>query len=315
MVNLIFKDANTVQIFGSVDFFCVEQIKAAVCRKTLESVLIIDMREVWYIDSAGLGMLIFFHKEFTAKGIAVQVLPSEPVKRILDTSDLASLFMPDQQNDQQDQDTSDDAEFNPEDSSIHYYDCLESDTRILSSLLDRLFDHLAQAGYCEEEANEIVVAFDEAVTNALFETIKETGEMVDILLRTKEKEENPPKIVVVTWRITPDTFTATVIDHGSGLDLKSEEENAPDTNSENFLQQVSDHQVKSNLHVTINGEAVEFKRLGMGLKIMTNLMDSVHITLIDPHEAVSKTVNSQTMGTILTLRRARRLPRAGEETM
>jgi len=307
MVNLIFRDANTVQIFGSVDFFCVEQIKAAVSRKTYTNRLIIDMREVWYIDSAGLGMLIYFHKEFTAKGVSIQVLPSEPVKRIIDISDLSSLFILEQEDTVQEQDAEEDIERTPRDAPILFYDCLESDTRLIAPLIDQLFNDLDQAGYCGDEASEIVTAFEEAVTNAMFETIKETGKMQDILLLAKT--ERPPKIIVVIWKISQDFFTATIVDHGAGLDLKSQEENTPDISSKDYLKQVGEHQHKGNLHINVNGEAVVLKRLGMGLKIMTSLMDEVHITLIDPYEMVSKTVHSKTMGTILTLHRARHSPR------
>jgi len=295
MVNLIFDSANRIRISGSMDIFCAERVKAAIEQRAAGH-LTLDMRHVRYLDSAGLGVLISLYKECKLRGAAFAVIPSDPVKRVLAISNLDTLFIPERQSEEQP-------------AAIQYYDCLESDTKLLSSLIDRLFTDLAEAGYCEEEAQEIVAAFDEAATNAMFETIRETNEMLNIFLLPNA--EKPPKIVVVCWKITQDSFSATVVDHGSGLDITREGQLAPDTRmgKEGYLQRVGEHQHECNLQVNVNGEAVELKRLGMGLKIMTSLMDNVHITLIDPYTMISDAVSGDTMGTILTLHRARRLPR------
>jgi len=295
MANIVFKDGNTVLISGSVDILCTQEVKAAFEGKAFYKNLTLDMRAVDYIDSAGLGVLIFLYKKYMPEGVRINILPSDIVLRILTASDLTQLFLPEEHSDAAGQNA-----------SIRFYDCLDADTNRLGFFIDRLFSDLAQAGYCDEEANEIVTAFDEAITNAIYETIKEINGMQDT------KMEKAPKTIVVSWKITPDDFSVSIADHGSGLDLKEQEKRIPKTNSDDYLDQVQKYQRACDLSITINGHAVVLKRLGVGLKIITSMMDHVDITLIDQNAAHPASSNTSAAGTILALHRARRFPQKAE---
>lgn len=299
MADLVFKDESTVLISGFMDILCTQKIKAAFEGKAFYKNMTLDMRAVDYIDSAGLGVLIFLYKKYNPEGVRVTVLPSDVVLRILTASDLAPLFLSDEHPDAKDQDA-----------TIRFHDCLDADTNRLGFIIDRLFSDLGQAGYCDEEANEIVTAFDEAITNAIYETVKEINEMQSGCLNAKM--EKSPKAIVVSWKITPDDFSVSIADHGSGLDLKEQEKRTPKTNAEDYLDQVQKYQNACDLSISVNGQAVELKRLGVGLKIITNMMDHVNITLIDQNAALPASSGATAAGTILALHRARRLPQKTE---
>jgi len=294
MVHLVFENANTVQVSGSLDILCTRETKAAFEGKAYYKNLLLDMRAVDYIDSSGLGVLIYLYKKYNPEGVRISVIPSDIVLRILTASDLAQLFLPDENFDMD----------SPKAPIL--YDCLDADTNRLGFIIDRLFSDLAQAGYCDDEANEIVTAFDEAITNAIYETIKEIDGIQNVSLGANM--EKAPKAIVVSWKITPDDFQVSIADHGSGLDLGEQEKRTPKTNSGDYLDQVQKYQSECNLSVTVNGQVIELKRLGVGLKIITSMMDDVHITLIDQNAELSATSNGPAAGTILALHRARRLP-------
>ena len=294
MMNLAFDDANTLRISGSIDIFCAEQLKNAIHEKTPPGDLTLDMREVEYIDSSGIGALISLYNEFTARTATITVLPSPGISRIFATSKLDTLFFADRR-------PVPDNKPRP----ITFHESFEADTRILAFLIDRLFEDLARGHYQEEEAQEIVVAVDEAITNAVLETIKTTGEVLDNF--TVSLRKTTPKMIAVNWEISGSDFTATVIDHGSGLDLNEVQQRTPQAGSGDYLNQVDDYQHKCNLRMRVNGENVELKRLGAGLKIMATFMDDIFIDLIDSCEVVSSTVSHCTTGTILTLHRRRRM--------
>lgn len=293
MMNLTFDTDNTIRISGSVDIFCAEQLKTAVHDQGYTSHITLDMQKVEYIDSSGIGALISLYNEFAARSITITILPSPGIARIFSTSKLDSLFFAESRGT---------ATRDPK--TITFHESFEADTRILAFLIDRLFEDLSRAGYAEEEGQEIVVAVDEAITNAVLETIKATGEVLDNFSVTLKK--GPLKMIAVKWEITPEDFTATVIDHGAGLDLDEVQQRTPQTGTGDYLNQVDDYQHKCNLCMRVNGQNVELKRLGAGLKIMATFMDDIFIDLIDSCEIISSTVSHCTTGTILTLHRSRR---------
>lgn len=293
MINLAFDTNNTIRISGSIDIFCAEQLKTAVYEQGYESDFTLDMKEIDYIDSSGIGTLISLHNEFSARDIEITILPSPSIARIFSISKLDKLFLPKHKK-----------AHSADPKIITFHESFEADTRILSELIDRLFDDLSRAGYSEEDSQEIVVAMDEAVTNAVLETIKATGEILDDFSATFTK--GPVKIIAVKWEITPDSFTGTVIDHGAGLDLGEVQLRTPQTGTDNYLDQVGEYQHKCNLSMRVNGQDIEIKRLGAGLKIMATFMDDIFIDLIDSCKTVSSTVSHHTTGTILNLHRNRR---------
>ncbi|MDR2734657.1 MAG: ATP-binding protein [Spirochaetota bacterium] len=296
MANLVFEDASTVLISGSLDILCTKEIKAAFEGKAFYKNLILDMRAVDYVDSAGLGVLIFLYKKYNPEGVRIRVLPSDTVLRILVASDLAQLFL-----------AQDDLDAGNQPVTIRFYDCFAADTNRLGFIIDRLYSDLAQAGYCDEEKNEIVTALDEAITNAIFETIREVGGIQTFC--PNARIEKSPKAIVVSWKITPDDFSVSIADYGSGLDLNKQRDRIPKTDAADYLSQVQKYQQDCNLSITVNGQAVELQRLGVGLKIITNLMDHTHITLFDQNDALPAP-DSTAAGTILALHRARRFPLA-----
>ncbi|GEM_PF-152797 len=292
-MNLTYDADNTIRITGSVDIFCAEQLKSAVHEQGYTSHVTLDMQKVDYIDSSGIGALISLHNEFKKLDIAITVIPSPGIARIFSTSKLDSLFFADSR-----------SAALEKSKAVTFHESFEADTRILASIIDKLFEDLEHAGYSEEEGQEIVVAVDEAITNAVLETIKATGEVLDNFAVALKK--GPLKMIAVKWEITDQDFTATVIDHGAGLDLDEVQQRTPQTGTGDYLNQVDDYQHKCNLRMRVNGESVELKRLGAGLKIMATFMDDIFIDLIDSCEIISSTVSHCTTGTILTLHRNRK---------
>lgn len=291
MIEITF-DTDIAKVKGEIDIFCAEKLKETVKEHGFANDFTMDLQEVPYIDSSGIGALISLYNYYEQKGISFTILPSQGVRKVFAVSKLDTIFFKDKP-----------AHKDPKE-HIVFYDSFEADTRILSFLIDKLFRDLENAKYDSEEAQEIVVAVDEAITNAILETIKATGEVVDDLTITFDPKA--VKSIAVRWEITPEEFFATVIDHGSGLDLQSIKSRVPQVNKEDYLSQVKTYQDKCNLHLRLNGEEIELKRLGAGLKIMANFMDSIFIDLIDSRQSVTTTVNKSTMGTILNLYRQRR---------
>lgn len=291
MINITF-NGNTVYVSGEIDIFCAEQLKTTIKNHDFTSDFTIDLSLVPYIDSSGIGALISLYNHFEKNSISFKIIPSESVRKVFAISKLDSMFFAEEKENKK--------------TSIVFHDSFEADTRILSYLIDHLFQDLEKAGYNEEEAHEIVVAVDEAITNAILETIKATGEVEDDL--TIAFDSSKVKSIAVKWEITPNEFYATVIDHGSGLDLATIQETVPRVDRQDYLGQVDSYQNQCNLHLRLNGEEIEIKRLGAGLKIMTSFMDAIFIDLIDAKKSLSQKVKHSTTGTILNLYRRRKIP-------
>lgn len=288
MIEIAF-DTGKIQVSGEIDIFCAEELRKAIKEHGFDRDFLIDLTRVKYIDSSGIGVFISLHNHFEQLGIRFSIEPSESLRKIFKVSKLDTLFF---------------TTAPRVTDAIIYHDCFIADTKVLAVVIDKLFNDLGQAGYEEEETQEIVVAVDEAITNAVLETIKVTGDVVEDLSSSFSIDQ--VKSIAVCWEITDKDFHATVLDHGSGLDLHAVEEQLPEASHQDYLTQVSEHQKKGNIRLRLNGEEIELKRLGAGLKIMASFMDSILIDLIDAKGAVSDKVGSTTLGTILNLYRARR---------
>lgn len=292
MINVTFQD-NTVFIKGEIDIFCAEEVKETILGFNPQGNFSVDMTEVSYMDSSGIGTFIALFNHYHKLNRQFYIIPSENVEKILRISKLETMFFKDSKAAAGKKDT------------IIFRDSFEADTRILAYLIDKLFEDLNHAGYPEEESHEIVVAVDEAITNAILETIKATGEVVDEL--TVPPHAAKAKSVAVRWEITPTEFYATIIDHGTGLDLSTVQQQIPQVNRDDYLHEVGEYQNQCNLTIRVNGERIELKRLGAGLKIMSTFMDAIFIDLIDAEKTVSNQVKAGiTTGTILNLYRKRR---------
>lgn len=292
MINVTFKD-NTVYIEGEIDIFCAEEVKETILNFEPQGDFTVDMSAVSYMDSSGIGTFIALYNHYQKHNQTFHIIPSENVEKILRISKLETMFFKQSQAANREKDT------------IIFRDSFEADTRILAYLIDKLFEDLSRAGYPDEESHEIVVAVDEAITNAILETIKATGEVVDEL--TVPPHAAKAKSVAVRWEISPTEFYATIIDHGAGLDLATVQEQIPEVKRDDYLNEVGKYQNQCNLTIRVNGERIELKRLGAGLKIMSTFMDAIFIDLIDTEKSVSHQVKAGiTTGTILNLYRKRR---------
>jgi len=287
-------DRDKVMVTGEIDIFCAEELKVQIKEHEFTANFTVDLNNVPYIDSSGIGALISLYNYFEKLNISFHIVASENVKKIFSISKLDSLFFKDEKTQVAEQ------------KSIIFHDSFEADTKILAYLIDNLFRDLSTAKYNEEEAHEIVVAVDEAITNAILETIKATGEVDDNLSISLSSAK--VKSIAVKWEITPTEFFATVIDHGAGLDLATIKNAVPQVSKDDYLGQVKKYQDKCNLHMRVNGIETEIKRLGAGLKIMASFMDAIFIDLIDSKNVISDKVEKSTTGTILNLYRHRRIP-------
>ena len=288
MISISFSD-NVIRVVGEIDIFCADQLRQSIKEHGFDRDFIVDLTDAKYIDSSGIGVFISLFNYFEKLGFRFYIQPSESLSKIFKISKLDTLFFKEEKTRSE---------------AIVFHDSFEADTKVLSFIIDKLFKDLDRAGYGEEEAQEIVVAVDEAITNAVLETIKCTGEVEEDLSITFKMDK--VKAIAVRWEISDDNFYATIIDHGSGLDLKEVEAHLPEASGQDYLNQVGEHQQKGNIRLRLNGEEIELKRLGAGLKIMASFMDTILIDLIDAKKSVSDKVTRSTLGTILNLYRARR---------
>ncbi len=180
---------------------------------------------------------------------------------------------------------------------ITFLDSFEADVSVVPVIIDTLISHLKDQRYPQPDIDEIVLSMDESVTNAIQGTIKKNRSM---------GFSGGMKEITIRYTISSDEFHATVIDHGSGLDLFNKLEEVPDMNSDSYHNQVilyaSDSE-KNKIRVTVNGEEIPLKGIGAGLKIILHFMDSVTIDLIDRKHMISPMVSETTDGTILNMKR------------
>jgi len=186
--------------------------------------------------------------------------------------------------------------------SIQHIDSYPADSSIVRSVVSVLHDDLLEIGFSAEEVDEIVISMDEALTNAIQETIR-TQENMPLA--------NPDRIRAITVRYMADEehFEATVIDHGGGFDLIKSFHDSPSSYTDDYFGQLVrciDRSEAGRLRVTVNGRELTLKGIGAGLKILLAFMDSISIDLIDRKDVISDSVTEFTDGTILTIRRKRR---------
>jgi len=285
---------NIASVSGEIDIYCADEFKNIIINEKFKNDFFLDFTKLTYIDSSGIGVLLSIYNYYTDEKIKFIITPSAAVKKIFTTCKLDSIFFKQTSNESLPQ-------------SIEFQESFKADTRVLAYLIDKLFDDLKKAKYSEDEAQEIVVAVDEAVTNAILETIKASGD-VDDDFSTELRAEilKNTKSIAIRWIITPDDFHATVIDRGGGLDLEQINKEIPQVQDENYLEQVKNYEDNGNIIVRFNGKNIRLKRLGAGLKIMQKFLDAVIIDLIDSKSILSETVSKNTVGTILNLYRKRR---------
>ncbi len=182
---------------------------------------------------------------------------------------------------------------------IDFLNSYSADTAVVPEVIDQLISDLRKGDYHRDEIDEIVLAMDEAVTNAIQETMKS---LVD-------REDDERRDITIRYTITDSLFDATVIDHGKGLDLFNILNATPRCGSCSYLTEIVSYATeseKSKLIVRLNGKEIPLRGIGAGLKIILNFMDAVTIDLIDKEKVISQFVSEHTDGTIFTMKRKRR---------
>lgn len=186
---------------------------------------------------------------------------------------------------------------------IHFLDSYTADTSVVPSVINTLVENLNQMGYPRVETDEIILSMDEAITNAVQETIRKKRSAAECRCLEERRE------ITVRYNITEKDFNATIIDHGCGLDIESLIGIIPNSESRNYHDQIiryATESEKKKITVRLNGKEIPLKGIGAGLKIILAFMDSVTIDLIDKQKILSDSVSEHTDGTILNLKRKRR---------
>lgn len=85
---------SVVKLSGDIDVFLKSKLQAELQRLSDDGVLILDLTEVRFIDSAGLSVLVDAHKRATRTGGTVRLVLKEDqqVYRILQITGLTRIF-------------------------------------------------------------------------------------------------------------------------------------------------------------------------------------------------------------------------------
>ncbi len=184
---------------------------------------------------------------------------------------------------------------------INFLDSFKADTLVVREVIDVLMRDLRSIDYPKDEVDEIILSMDEAITNAVQETLFTQQQSVEFVEQCRE--------ITVRYHITDDEFDSTVIDHGKGLDIERMLKVTPDKNSDDYKDQIFDYvkqAEKKRLHVRLNGNEISLNGIGAGLRIMLSFMDNITIDLIDKKKILTTCVSESTEGTILNMQRKRR---------
>ena len=176
-------------------------------------------------------------------------------------------------------------------------------TAVVPEVIEHLICDLKKYNYKQNEIDEIVISLDEAITNA----IQETMEINLCARQAGDFSENTD--LTVRYTVTNEVFDATIIDHGKGLDIFKRLNLTPQSDSDNYLSQIILYATESErrkLKVRLNGREIPLRGIGAGLKIILNFMDSISIDLIDRQHVVAQSVTEYTEGTIFNMKRKRR---------
>jgi len=185
---------------------------------------------------------------------------------------------------------------------IKFLDSFSAETAIVPQIIDTLIFDLRKMDYPQDEIDEIILSMDEAITNAIQETI-------NINKNINRNKNSERREVTVRYTISEDEFDATIIDHGHGLDIFHILESVPDKDSQKYHDEVLTYASKSEeekIRVRINGKDIPLRGIGAGLKIILNFMDTVTIDFIDKEKVLSDSVSKNTDGTIFNMKRKRK---------
>lgn len=186
---------------------------------------------------------------------------------------------------------------------IGFLNSYSANTAVVPEVIEKLIKDLRQSRYRQDEIDEIVLSMDEAITNAIQETIKINQEGYE------QYDDSDRRDITIRYTVSINEFDATIIDHGKGLDIFNILHSTPKSGSINYKNQIISYATeseKNKIKVRLNGEEIPLRGIGAGLKIILNFMDAVTIDLIDKEKVLSSSVTEHTDGTIFNMKRNRR---------
>lgn len=187
---------------------------------------------------------------------------------------------------------------------IDFLNSYAARTAVVPEVIERLISDLRQIKYTQDEIDEIVLSMDEAVTNAVQETMR-----VNLALNRTGVTDEDQRDITVRYTISGDIFDATIIDHGKGLDIFNILYMTPQTGTSTYMNQIISYATESEkrrIKVRLNGQEIPLKGIGAGLKVILCFMDAITIDLIDREKILSRSVTEHTDGTIFNMKRKRR---------
>jgi anti-sigma regulatory factor (Ser/Thr protein kinase) len=187
---------------------------------------------------------------------------------------------------------------------IDFLNSYAANTAVVPEVIAHLISDLKKTMYLQEEIDEIVLSMDEAITNAIQETMK-----TNMNIRGSAEADDDRRDITIRYTISNDIFDATIIDHGKGLDIFNILHAIPRAGTITYMNQIISYATeseKSKITVRLNGQEIPLRGIGAGLKIILNFMDAVTIDLIDKETILSQSVTEHTDGTIFNMKRKRR---------
>lgn len=219
---------------------------------------VLDISSLTTVDSRDLCALVELRSRLSGCRVPFRVQASPALRHTLQEFDLTFLL--------------EDETENEERSAILFCGTLGADLKQVRPVLDRLAADLEQAQVGDETADEIQVAFDEALTNAVIETLRNNEAHTD--------HDPQHRSILVNWEIQAGGFFATIVDCGGGIDLGRTMMGLPRFGSDRFEDDLERHQAANDVSFRHQGETRMVKRLGAGLRLMAAFMDSVVFRLI-----------------------------------
>ncbi len=187
---------------------------------------------------------------------------------------------------------------------IDFLNSYSANTSVVPEVIEHLIVDLRKVRYIQDEIDEIVLSMDEAITNAIQETMKTNQK-----LHRKIEADDDRRDITIRYTISCDIFDATIIDHGKGLDIFNILHSTPQVGTPTYMNQIISYATESEkcrIKVRLNGREIPLRGIGAGLKVILNFMDAITIDLIDKEKILSQSVSEHTDGTIFNMKRKRR---------
>jgi anti-sigma regulatory factor (Ser/Thr protein kinase) len=189
-------------------------------------------------------------------------------------------------------------------SDIDFLNSYSARTAVVPEVIERLILDLRKIEYTQDEIDEIVLSMDEAITNAVQETMR-----VNQALNRRVVSDDDRRDITVRYTVSGEIFDATIIDHGKGLDIFNILNTTPQPGTAAYMNQIISYATESEkrkIKVRLNGQEIPLRGIGAGLKVILCFMDAITIDLIDKEKILSQSVSEHTDGTIFNMKRKKR---------